>query len=222
MGGVGDNFAGMLEITSINEYDTNGNLLKTEKAGQIDQSVVEYEYNPLNQLVKFTDSEGNFTDYAYYPDGMRKSKSDGNNTVNFYYDRGYISTESTNGVISAQNYIGIQGIFARQDTNGTSFMLKNGHGDVVNLVQNGVITQTYDYDAYGLQAASTLSPADTNPFRYCGEYTDFESGNIYLRARYYNPGIGRFISEDPIKDGLNWYVYCGGNPVNFIDPSGVG
>lgn len=52
-----------------------------------------------------------------------------------------------------------------------------------------------------------------NPFRYGGEYADSETGSIYLRARYYDPNSGRFISEDPIKDGYNWYVYAGNNPV---------
>lgn len=42
----------------------------------------------------------------------------------------------------------------------------------------------------------------------------------YLRARYYDSEIYRFITEDPIKDGLNWYGYCSGNPVMFVDPSG--
>ena len=53
-----------------------------------------------------------------------------------------------------------------------------------------------------------------------GEYTDTETDLIYLRNRYYNSSNGRFITEDPIKDGLNWYAYCGGNPVMMIDPSG--
>ena len=44
---------------------------------------------------------------------------------------------------------------------------------------------------------------------------------IYLRARYYDSESGRFISEDPAKDGYNWYSYCGGNPVMFVDPSGL-
>ena len=61
----------------------------------------------------------------------------------------------------------------------------------------------------------------SNPIRYCGEYYDSESGLIYLRARYYDSENGRFISEDPIKDGYNWYSYCGGNPVMFVDPSGL-
>lgn len=57
--------------------------------------------------------------------------------------------------------------------------------------------------------------------RYCGEYYDAETSLIYLRARYYNPSIGRFISVDPIKDGTNWYVYCSNNPIAFVDPSGL-
>ena len=76
-------------------------------------------------------------------------------------------------------------------------------------------TANYTYDAYGNQITDT---ADSNPFRYCGEYYDNETGFIYLRNRYYDPSIGRFTTEDPVKDGDNWYVYCGNNPVNAIDP----
>ena len=57
-------------------------------------------------------------------------------------------------------------------------------------------------------------------FKYCGEYKDSSLGGIYLRARIYNPGTGRFATEDPARDGMNWYVYCGNNPVMFIDPTG--
>ena len=41
-----------------------------------------------------------------------------------------------------------------------------------------------------------------------------------MRARYYNPSQGRFTQEDPIRDGYNWYAYCGGNPIMFVDPTG--
>ncbi|MCI8405151.1 MAG: RHS repeat-associated core domain-containing protein [Clostridia bacterium] len=62
---------------------------------------------------------------------------------------------------------------------------------------------------------------DDNPYRYCGENYDEETGLYYLRARYYDASIGRFMSEDPAQDGLNWYVYCGNNPVMFVDPKGT-
>ena len=69
-------------------------------------------------------------------------------------------------------------------------------------------------------------PNDTNLFRYCGEYFDKETGTIYLRARYYDSTIGRFITEesycgkdsDPLS--LNLYTYCHNDPLNFFDPSG--
>ncbi len=130
-----------------------------------------------------------------------------------------MSAESVNGAFTAKNYMGVQGVFARQTSDGTDYMLKNGHGDVAKLVRNGAVVQNYDFDAFGNQKTETTN--DTNPFRYAGEYTDFESGLIYLRNRYYNPETQRFITEDPIKDGLNWYAYCYNNPVMFVDPSGM-
>jgi hypothetical protein len=50
--------------------------------------------------------------------------------------------------------------------------------------------------------------------------TDDESGLVYMRARYYEPGTGRFVSEDPAMDGTNWYVYCGNDPASRVDANG--
>ncbi|HMS56820.1 MAG TPA: RHS repeat-associated core domain-containing protein, partial [Fimbriimonadaceae bacterium] len=62
------------------------------------------------------------------------------------------------------------------------------------------------------------------PFqRYCanlGHVQDEESGLIYMRARYYEPWTGRFVSEDSARDGKNWYIYCNNDPLNYIDRSG--
>lgn len=90
-----------------------------------------------------------------------------------------------------------------------------------DIIKQKVSTlKNYDYDAFGVeQNPETL---DVNPFRYCGEYTDKETNTLYLRNRSYSAVTGRFTSEDPIRDGLNWYGYCENNPVMFIDPSGYG
>ncbi len=96
------------------------------------------------------------------------------------------------------------------------------HGDTVQLTDgNGNIVWNYAYDAFGNQKETVNSGTEPyNPFRYTGEYFDAETGFIYLRARYMNPETGRFISEDPACDGINWYAYAGGNPVRYYDPSG--
>ena len=83
-------------------------------------------------------------------------------------------------------------------------MLKNDHGDVVGLTANGEVKADYTYLAYG-ELIADGSNGINNPICYAGEYTDEESGLIYLRARYYDPGLGRFISED-----THW------NPFNMI------
>ena len=76
------------------------------------------------------------------------------------------------------------------------FCFTNAHGDVIALFDDdGTVTKRYEYDAFGVE----LNPdeTDTNPYRYCAEYFDIESGTIYLRARYYNPAYGRFTQPDP-------------------------
>ena len=105
-------------------------------------------------------------------------------------------------------------------TNKQTYYIYNAHGDVEALAgAGGVVTKTYRHDAFGNEENETAG--DTNPFRYSGEYYDTETGNIYLRNRYYNPSTGTFITEDPARDGGNWYSYCGGDPVNCVDPSGL-
>ena len=77
----------------------------------------------------------------------------------------------------------------------------------------------YQYDAFGagLEAAEALP----NRIRYTGQQYDEQTGQYYLRARYYNPVLGRFMQEDVYQgDGLNLYAYCHNDPVIYYDPSG--
>jgi RHS repeat-associated protein len=88
----------------------------------------------------------------------------------------------------------------------------------------GAGTDTYEYDAFGNQIYR--SGTTPNNYMYRGEFFDSDLGLYYLRARYYNPVTGRFMSRDP-EDGdptdpasLHKYLYAGGDPVNRIDPRG--
>ena len=106
-----------------------------------------------------------------------------------------------------------------------TYYVQNAHGDVVNLTDaDGAVTKTYHYDAFGVER--NINVADTNAFRYCGEYYDAETGTIYLRARYYDPSIGRFTQRDTVVGeyndplSLNLYTYCQNNPVLGCDPTG--
>lgn len=109
---------------------------------------------------------------------------------------------------------GVTGIAARNE----KLFSSDAHGNT-DAGYDGPSVKRYTYDAYG--NAIRDNGEDDNPYRYCGENYDEETGLYYLRARYYDPSIGRFMSEDPAQDGLNWYVYCGNNPVMFVDPSGL-
>ena len=108
-------------------------------------------------------------------------------------------------------------------TNGTaSYPVYDGHGNMIlTLAKNGTnFTHGNErsYDPWG-GPGHTGDPTQG----YCanlGHVTDDESGLIYMRARYYEPSTGRFLSEDPARDGANWYVYCWNEPVLKVDPDG--
>lgn len=87
------------------------------------------------------------------------------------------------------------------------------------LDQAHEIRKTYRYDAFGNLLKET---GDTpNRLAYTGQIYDGAAGQYYLRARFYNPAIGRFLQEDTYRgDGLNLYAYCANNPVMYYDPSG--
>jgi RHS repeat-associated protein len=100
--------------------------------------------------------------------------------------------------------------FYHQDEQGSTVSITNDHQEEVNA---------YHYDAFGkvLEAREGI----TNPITYTGQQYDQATQQYYLRARFYNPAIGRFTQEDVYRgDGLNLYAYCKANPVMYYDPTG--
>lgn len=190
-------------------YDANGNV-----TGKSDGTV--QAFDDRNRMISYKSEDGTTIIYSYYPDDMRKSKKEGTSTeITHVWLDDEIALD-LNGDEVVSSYIHGEKLICAS----YGWYLYNAHGDVIALTdESGNIKRSYAYNAFGVQSGSNED--DQNPYRYCGEYYDVESGYTYLKARYYDADIGRFISEDPALDGDNWYAYCGNDPVNMIDPTGM-
>jgi RHS repeat-associated protein len=123
------------------------------------------------------------------------------------------------------NFLGARGIEAvvtvdhtRGNQVSLRWLLYDGHGNLVRLMASDYTLSAFQWRGVWGEVQSSLGTGRG----YCanlGHHED-ETGLVYMRARYYEPATGRFISEDPSRDGVNWYLYADGNPVGKVDPSG--
>ena len=110
---------------------------------------------------------------------------------------------------------------------------KNAFGDIIAVYTDAGVKQiSYVYDAWGNftttyhNGATSSSIAAKNPYKYRGYYYDSEIGLYYLKTRYYDPNVGRFINADGYIStgqgliGYNMYAYCNNNPIMYVDPNG--
>lgn len=143
-------------------------------------------------------------------------------SITFLFHNGEILTECDGDSMPIKRHLrgfGLSGVedistgtnYAyHQDKQGSTAYVTGTTGETENL---------YSYDEFGniLESREDI----TNRILYTGQQYDQETGQYYLRARYYNPVIGRFTQEDTYRgDGLNLYAYCDNNPVMYYDPSG--
>ncbi|WP_408956627.1 RHS repeat domain-containing protein [Natroniella sp. ANB-PHB2] len=89
--------------------------------------------------------------------------------------------------------------------------------------KNDKIVENYNYDVYGnpYEGRFQQNSRRSNPFGFTGKRHEVELGLHSFAYRYYNPRSMRWLTVDPIQDGLNWYQYVGGDPVNYVDPLGL-
>ncbi|PRX24066.1 RHS repeat-associated protein [Orenia metallireducens] len=210
-------------------YDENGNL--------INNGEYLFSYNANNRLIEVTDSTGaTIATYTYDYQGLRKSKTTAEGTINYYYDlqgRLIYETNQSGTMIADYTYDAQNNPVTMTRSGITYYYHLNGHGDVIALSdENGQVVAEYDYDAWGNILSQSGSMAEINPYRYAGYYYDEETGLYYLRTRYYDSEIGRFIRRDTMKkfddeefrrdpQSLNRYLYTQNNPVMYTDPSGL-
>lgn len=188
-------------------FDANGN---TTKRGS-----ETYTWDELDRLTR-----AGSTDIEYDPLGLIASFGD----IEFTTDPlgiGNVLSDSKSGA----TYIYGNGLEARVVGSKVSYYVTDVRGSVVAIVdENGTVTHKYQYDEFGkvTQKEEPAGNANYNPFQYIGKYgvMYLNDHQYYMRARHYDPTIGRFLSEDPIWS-TNLYPYADNNPIMGIDPEGL-
>ena len=154
--------------------------------------------------------------------GMSRADVKNVRLIKFLYneDREVVAEETGNGTIT--RYIRGLGIISSDSEEAKTYYhyVSDEQGSITHVLsEDAEILNHYSYDAFGNIIEKTEKVE--NRFCYNGEMLDPITQQYYLRARFYNPVIGRFTQEDTYYgDGLNLYQYCQANPVGYVDPSG--
>jgi RHS repeat-associated protein len=192
-------------------YDVNGNLTN--------DGTKTYTWNVRDQLLSMTGAS-----FQYDALGRRHRRVVGSTTRDFVYDGLNLVQEKQNTTVKANVIpgLGLDEVFTRIEGSTTRHLLADALGSTVALTDPaGAVQTSYTYAPFG--ATTATGQSNTNPFKFTGREDD-GTGLYYYRARYYHPGLSRFVSEDPIRFGggdWNLYAYVRNNPVRYKDPRGL-
>jgi len=216
------------QITQMNDqpftYDENGNM----SSGVIGGSMQTMQYDGLGRLKTIGQDS-----YKYDSEGLRIQSNIGGKTVRYVQDPNapysrLLEEHDENGNITARYVYGV-GLISREDSSGKRNTYHyDSRGSTVALTDStGLTTDRYAYDPYGKVVGRTGSTI--NPFTYNARDGVFDDGNglYFMRARYYEPTLMRFVQKDQTFSGnlmdtqsLNRHAYAKGNPVQYVDPNG--
>jgi RHS repeat-associated protein len=169
----------------------------------------QFIYDPSNYRIGKTDSEGSKT---YLLEGEHLDGIMSGDRWKAKYMRGAVIDEVVNGY--------------EYDESGNWTNYTYHHDSLQSVLglsgHEGSLLQTMQYEPFG-DTIATTGTTNANQLHYTGREEDPDSGLYYYRARYYDPEIGRFITEDPkgFAAGINFYAYAGNNPNNYHDPLGL-
>ena len=223
-----------------------GNANWKDQLTAVDGTPITYDAigNPLN--------DGTWT-YTWENGRQLKQMQSVDTTATFVYNENGLRVQKTvNGVVTKYTLHSKSVLHMTQGSNNLHFFydaqnkpavvvyndtlysyVKNLQGDIVAILDStGTAVVNYVYDAWGRPISKTGSMAGTlgtvQPFRYRGYVYDEETGLYYLRSRYYNPNLGRFVNADRVFDAnasvttYNQYAYCDNCPVIYLDSEGRG
>jgi RHS repeat-associated protein len=195
-------------------YDLNGNLTG--------DGTKTYEWDAENRLVRVLQGATELARFVYDGDGRRTQKIANGVTRTYVYDGEDIIEERVAPGQTIRHVLGlaIDQHLASHDGANVSYYLTDHLGSAAQVTNGaGTVTLAREYDPWG----NLLAGASASGWAFTGREWDHEIGLYYYRARYYDPAVGHFISEDPIgvRGGLNLYRYVGNDPLNFFDPLGL-
>lgn len=206
-------------------HDKQGNTIKEETT--TGNNI--FEYNTLNQQVKVITKDGNTLVSRYDTEGLRAEIEENEKLTKFIFHKDNVLVEAdkdfnvisrfTRGYEVVAADIAELGEDSEINLNRHYYTIDEQGSTLFITDKNHRVKNEYWYDAFGnvLDSKEQIH----NRITYTGQQFDGITGQYYLRARFYNPVIGRFTQEDIYRgDGLNLYAYCGNNPVVYYDPSG--
>ncbi|HJQ70926.1 MAG TPA: RHS repeat-associated core domain-containing protein [Blastocatellia bacterium] len=227
--------------TTRYEYDSKGRLVKAgeatfkyDEAGNLisksDRSKrTSYAYDAENRLVEVR-TGGKKIRYTYDAEGNRVRREVNGKVINYINDntcgaQQVLAEYGKEGKLSY--YLLGHSRVGRRDADGAALFYLEDHLGSTRLVvdESGKVAARYSYSPFGLP--KLVEGKHSTSFLYAGEQYDEEAGLIYLRARFYDPAIGRFLTADPLPgvamapETFNPYVYVNNDPVNRIDPMGL-
>ena len=215
-------------LTSFNgltlEYDADGNLTLKRQAGVPDKVL---SWNSLGQLTSVT-FNGSTTSFGYDGFGRRVRKSTNPSaTVRYLYDGDNLIAELDHSYSVQAEYTYYPGVDRPHSVRraGAMYYFALDHpGNVVGLIDGaGTLRNEYRYQAFGVREYAREDLSNISSLGYAARELDNETGFYFNRARYYDPELGRFISEDPVglAGGINMFAYAGNDPVTYTDPFGL-
>ena len=200
-------------------YDRQGGIMEEKNAAGNRR----FTYNNLHQQTQVETETGNIQKNRYDVEGLRYELIENGRRTSFVYHNGeFLHEKGEEAGLSKETisyHLGA-GIEAFQRDSKTYYYHQDEQLNTTLITdEERKLRNHYQYDAFGagLEAVEALP----NRIRYTGQQYDEQTGQYYLRARYYNPILGRFMQEDVYHgDGLNLFTYCANNPVIYYDPSG--